>query len=266
MVKRITEILIKKVVPNLPEEHKKWINVFNEAQYRIDTLFEALVSWYSGSLFLMHIDHENLDKSRELMPLRLKIRIFEGYLYVELWNLLDPNGESSITKFVNYWTADINKGGKEFADIFQGEISIDDLQEHFKVFKKWIKENKEEINHFRYMRNKNFSHIDHSFEYENKVSFEYMIETISFISDYLSKLILIMKMINIRVVKGEPVGTQQYLIKYLDIDILGFRFRQELDGLLNYYRISGKGRQIFLLNCYDSIEETLKRVNLVKID
>lgn len=265
MIKKISEDLMNKFTPNLPEEHKKWVNVFNEIQSRIDILFEALVSWYSGRVFLMHLDYANLNESRTFMPLRLKIHIFEGYLYIELLNLLDSSGESSITKFVNHWTNNINKGGKEFTEIFQESINFEALLEHFKLFKKWMKDNKTEIDHFRYMRNKNFSHIDHDFKYVNKVSFEYMIETIAFLSDYSSTLAVIMNMLNIKIVKGEPVGTQKYLIETLNIDILRFRFRQEMEGLSNYYGMTAKGREVFLLNCFDSVEETLKRVNLINI-
>lgn len=265
MIKKITENIVNKFAPNLSEEHKKWINVFNEIQSRIDILFEALVSWHSGLVFLIHLDNANLNERRTFMPLGLKMHIFEGYLYIELLNLLDSSGDSSITKFVNHWTNNINKGGKGFTEIFQENNNFEVLLEHFKIFKKWLKDNKAKIDHFRYMRNKNFSHIDHDFKYVNKVSFEYMIETIAFLSDYSSKLAMIMKMLNIKVVKGEPVGTQKYLIQTLNLDILRFRFRQEIEGLSNYYGMTGEGRKIFLLNCFDSIEETLKKVNLISI-
>ena len=264
MIKKISEDLMKQLNPDLPDNHKKWINVFNEIQYRMDTLFEALISWYSGSVFLMHIDHFDLDKSRGFMPLRLKGHIYEGYLFIELWNLLDPRGESSITKFVNYWTKDIKKGGKEFTDIFQKGIDFVKLLNHFNVFNQWTKDNKIKIDYFQYMRNKNYGHIDNDFKYNNKVSYEFMIETIAFLSDFTSILASIMNMLNFRFVKGEPKGIQKYIIQTLSIDILRIRINSEIVGLSDYYKMNGKNKKIFVLNCFDSVEETLKEVELSK--
>lgn len=114
------------------------------------------------------------------------------------------------------------------------------------------------------MRNKNYSHIDNDFKYNNKVSFEFMIETIAFLSDFTSILASIMNMLNFRVVKGEPKGIQKYIIQTLSIDILRIRINSEIVGLSDYYKMNVKNKKIFVLNCFDSVEETLKEVKLSK--
>ena len=57
------------------------------------------------------------------------------------------------------------------------------------------------------MRDKNYSHVDPDFKYENKISYEYLIETIIFIEDYLSLLATnIMKLNKLEIFDSEPVG------------------------------------------------------------
>ena len=51
MIKEVSKKVLKKINPNTTKEEEKWINVFNEVQYRTDVLFEALVSFYSLGLF-----------------------------------------------------------------------------------------------------------------------------------------------------------------------------------------------------------------------
>lgn len=263
MIKKISNSVMNKLNPNASKEEKKWVNVFNEIQHRTDVLFEALVSWYSVNVFLQNIDVQNIHESRFLFPLRHKSFIYESYIFVELNNLIDPKGNSSITEFINHFSNDISKNGVEFTKIFQPGIDLKALSNHFKVFTKWSEDNSIEIKHFKYMRDKNFSHVDHDFKYNNILSFEYLIQTIVFLSDYTSILPNIMRMMNLRIINGEPTAIQKNIMETTPMDVLRIRFKQEINALSNIFGFDEKNKKNIELNCWDSIEETLKNVNLI---
>lgn len=265
MIKKIANRLFNEFNPNATNEEKKWINVFNEIEHRIDVLFESLVSWYTVNIFFMHLRIQNISDSYVLYPLRHKGFIYESYMFIELNNLLDAKGDSSITNFVNYFSKDILENGVVFVSVFQASINLKSLMKHFDLFTEWRKNNSTEINHFKYMRDKNYSHVDHNFEYDNKVSFEYLIQTIVFLSDYTSILANIMKMMKIRIIEGEPVAFQKELIPTTSIDVVRIRFRQEINALSNLYNFDKKSKKNLVLNCWDSIDETLKKVKLIKL-
>ena len=109
MIKNISNSVMNKLNPNASQEEMKWINVFNEIQHRTDVLFEALVSLYSANVFLHHLDVQNIRESRFLFPLGHKAFIYESYIFIELNNLIDPKGNSSITEFINNFSNDVSK-------------------------------------------------------------------------------------------------------------------------------------------------------------
>ena len=79
------------------------------------------------------------------------------------------------------------------------------------------------------MRDKNFSHVDHDFKYNNILSFEYLIQTIVFLSDYTSILQNIMRMMNLRIINGEPTAIQKNTMATTPMDVLRIRFKQEIN-------------------------------------
>lgn len=264
MIKKISEDILNIINPNLSEEEKKWINVFNEHQYRIDLLFEGLVSWYSLGLLIEQLTYQGLGHQRELYPMRYKMAIYQSYIFVELNNLLDPKGKSSITTFNDYFSKDLYQKTPRVRKIFKSKVKIDKLEKHFKLFDKWLEQNKDEVKHIKSMRDKNYSHVDTDFKYENKVSYEYMISTIVFISDYLSVLPLVLDFTSYRVVEGKPVSINKTLEVNTSKEVLEIRFKQEINQLANNINFSDEAKKIFLLNCYDSIDATLKNVELLK--
>ncbi|ABX81864.1 hypothetical protein [Acholeplasma laidlawii] len=265
MIKKIANRLFNEFNPNASSEEKKWINVFNEIEHRIDVLFESLVSWYTVNIFFQHLRVQNISENYVLYPLRHKAFIYESYMFIELNNLLDIKGDSSITGFVNHFYKDVSDKGKEFISIFQTNIDLNKLKNHFDLFMEWREKNSIEINHFKYMRDKNYSHVDHNFEYDNKVSFEYLIQAIVFLSDYTSILANIMKMMKIRIMDGEPVAIQKEVFLTTSIDVIRIRFKQEINALSKIYNFEKKSKENMVLNCWDSIEETLKNVKLIKL-
>ena len=42
MIKEVSRKVLKKINPNTTQEEEKWINVFNEIQYRTDVLLKQL--------------------------------------------------------------------------------------------------------------------------------------------------------------------------------------------------------------------------------
>ncbi len=228
-------------------------------------LFEALVSFYSLGLFLEQLQYHGLGNHYELYPIRYKASIYRSYINVELNNLLDPKGQSSIVTFINFFNKDLHEKTPKIKAIFKSKVKIDELDNHFKLFNKWLEEHSAEIAHIKYMRNKNFSHIDHNFKYDNKISYESLISMIVFISDYLSKLPLLLDFSKVRVINGEPVAINQTLIEGTPKEVIEIRFKQEIGYLVNNLNFSKKDKKTFLLNCYDSITETLNKVSLIEI-
>ncbi len=265
MIKEVSKKVLKKINPNTTKEEEKWINVFNEVQYRTDVLFEALVSFYSLGLFLEQLQYQGLGNHYELYPIRYKASIYRSYINVELNNLLDPKGQSSIVTFINFFDKDLFEKTPKVKEIFKSNVKIKELDNHFKLFNKWQEEHSDKIAHIKYMRNKNFSHIDHNFKYDNKISYESLISMIVFISDYLSKLPLLLDFSKVRVINGEPVAINQTLIEGTPKEVIEIRFKQEIGYLVNNLNFSKKDKKTFLLNCYDSIAETLNKVNLIEI-
>lgn len=265
MIKEVSRKVLKKINPDTTQEQEKWINVFNEVQYRTDVLFEAVVSFYSLELYLNHLQHQGLGNHYELYPTRYKAAIYRSYINVELNNLLDPKGQSSIVTFINFFDKDLDEKTPKVKSIFKSNVKIEKLDTHFKLFNKWVEGHNEEIAHIKYMRDKNFSHVDHNFKYDDNLSYESLISMIVFLSDYLSKLPDLLDFLNFRVIKGEPVSINKTLIDETSKEVLEVRFKHELGYLVNNLNFSKKAKKIFLLNCYDSIAETLKEVNLIKI-
>lgn len=265
MIKEVSRKVLKKINPNTTQEEEKWINVFNEVQYRTDVLFEAIVSFYSLELYLSHLEHQGLGNDYELYPTRYKTSIYRSYINVELNNILDPKGQSSIVAFINFFDKDLDEKTPKVKSIFKSNVKIEKLNNHFKLFNKWLQDHNEEIAHIKYMRDKNFSHVDHNFKYNNEMSCESLISMIVFISDYLSKLTNILDFSKVRVIKGEPVAINRTLMDETPKEIIEIRFKQEIGYLVNNLNFSKKAKKTFLLNCYESIAETLKEVNLIKI-
>src|SRR5690554_6610812 len=200
MIKEVSKKVLKKIKPNTTQEEEKWINVFNELQYRIDVIFEGMVSFYSIGLFLEHLQYHGFGNHYELYPIRHKASIYRSYINIELNNLLDPKGQSSIVTFINYFEKDLYEKQPKIKSLFKSDIKIEELIKHFKLFNKWFKEHSDEVSHIKYMRNKNYSHIDHNFKYDSKLSYESLICIIVFISDYLSKLQLLLDFSGHRVI------------------------------------------------------------------
>ena len=115
------------------------------------------------------------------------------------------------------------------------------------------------------MRDKNFSHVDHNFKYNNEMSYESLISMIVYISDYLSKLLDLLDFSKVRVIKGEPVAINRTLMDETPKEIIEIRFKQEIGYLVNNLNFSKKAKKTFLFNCYDSITETLNKVSLIKV-
>ena len=80
MIKEVSKKVLKKINPNTTKEEEKWINVFNEVQYRTDVLFEALVSFYSLGLFLEQLQYHGFGNHYELYPTRYKASIYRSYI------------------------------------------------------------------------------------------------------------------------------------------------------------------------------------------
>src|SRR5690554_5898538 len=268
MIKKKSEQILKQLIPNYNEEDRKWLNVYNELQYRTDAVFEAVVSFYCAGVFLMHLDllKRNIHSNRILEPLRLKQFIFNSYLYIEINNLVDPKGNSSITKFINFWKQDVSKNGTEFMRIFGTDTDIGRLLNHFNKFQKWFESNNEVLKEFKYSRDKNFSHIDHDFEYNNLIDYKDIIESVTFISDFLTSLNAIINMNSYVIINGEPVAKNIFLKQSISIDILRDRLQEEIKVLINnYYKKFYKNIKTITLNCNDSIDETLKLLKLIDI-
>lgn len=265
MIKEVSRKVLKKINPNTTQEEEKWINVFNEIQYRTDVLFEAVVSFYSLELYLSHLEHQGLGNHYELYPTRYKTSIYRSYINVELNNMLDPKGQSSIVTFINYFEKDLYEKQPKIKSLFKSDIKIEELIKHFKLFNKWFKEHSDEVSHIKYMRNKNYSHIDHNFKYDSKLSYESLICIIVFISDYLSKLQLLLDFSGHRVIDGEPVSLKKTLMEETPKEVIEIRFKQEIGYLVNNLNFTKKDKKTFLLNCYDSITETLNKVSLIKV-
>lgn len=269
MIKNNTDKILKKVLPNYTKTDKKWINTYNELQYRIDAIFESLVTFYTGGVLLMHLSplENNLFFNRSLEPLRIKMFIFNSYMFTELNNLLVQKGESSITTFINYWKKILIEDEKKFTSIFGEKTDKKLLIKHFNKFQKWLIEKDSYIKKIKYYRDKNFSHIDNNFVYESSFSYESIIEIVVFISDYLSKLNTIIDMLSLMIVDGKPVAINKYESDKLNIDILRIRFQNEIDILSDiYYKGTKRNLETLRLNCFDSIEETLNRLKLINFD
>ena len=266
MIKKISAQTMKKLISDVTEDDIKWITVFNEIQSRIDVLFEALVSWYSICVFLIHIQEYKVYESGKYMSLGLKRHIYESYIFVELNNLLDPKGDSSITTFIKYWTNDINNGGKKIIEIFQPqEITFKSLLSHFELFNEWKKKNIVEIEHIKNVRDKNFSHIDYNYRYENKVSFEFIIDTIIFLSDYVSELSKLLNMIGYKIIREEPAGVLDLKTSTTQIEKVVQRFQQEIVLIATMHSFDNEFTNKIIFDCFDSIQETIKRTKLIKI-
>ncbi|MDD2495695.1 MAG: hypothetical protein PHE29_10955 [Tissierellia bacterium] len=186
-------------------------------------------------------------------------------MYVELHNLLDKKGDSSITRFVNYWSEDLIKGGHNFGKIFGADVELQDLKKHFDVFKKWLSSNQKEIDNIKVFRDKNFSHIDHNFEHNNQLNYEIFLELIVFLSDFSTILLNITKVSNFRVFKGEPVGRIKFLQETTDIDIVRIRLKEEINAISNILSFEQDGKKNLVLNCWGSIDLILNKVKLIKI-
>jgi hypothetical protein len=48
-------------------------------------------------------------------------------------------------------------------------------------------------------------------------------------------------------------------------EVIEIRFKQEIGYLVNNLNFTKKDKKTFLLNCYDSITETLNKVSLIKV-
>lgn len=260
---------MKNIIKNtgiiLTDDEKKWVTVFNEIQHRVDVVFEAFVAFFSVNVFIENLLNINPELERIMLPLKHKSFIYRSYLYVELHNLLDEKGKSSITKFVNYWYGDLIKGGHDFTKIFGDEVEIKVLRKHFDVFKKWYDSKKEKIHNIKVFRDKNFSHIDHDFEYNNQLNYEILLELIVFLSDFSTIMINTTKVSNFRVFKGEPVGIIKFVQETTDINKVRKRLRQEINAISNMFSFDQNGKKNLVLNCLDSIDLVLNKVKLIKI-
>src|SRR5690554_5011287 len=256
MIKKISNQIMDKLMSNLTEEDRKWITVFNEIISRTDVLFEALVSWYSTCVFLLHIQEYKTYESGKYTSLGFKRQIYESYIFVELNNLLDKKGDSSIETFIKYWTDDINNAGEKITKIFQGEINFKSLLTHFEFFNKWVEKNKEEIDHIKYVRDKNFSHIDHNYKYENIVSFEFIIETIVFLSDYIYTLSRLLNMIGYKIIREEPDGIQDSKTNTISIEELIYRFQEEIISIATLHSFDEDFTKKIIYDCFDSVKRT----------
>ena len=78
-------------------------------------------------------------------------------------------------------------------------------------------------------------------------------------------LSVILDFTHLRIIKDEVVSTNVTLENNTSKKVLEIRFKQEIGYLINNLNFNNDNKQIFLLNCYDSIEETLKRVNLINV-
>lgn len=247
---------------------KKWVNVYNENQYRIDAIFEALVSFYSYTVILMHLNTLKRDLRLHIVfeLIRLKSFIFQSYIYTELNNLLDIKGKSSITNFIDFWSKDISNTGDEFKKIFGNEVDLVELKIMFQNFNSWIVEKEAIIREYKTFRDKNFSHIDHNFDGIYRTQLEDMIELIAYVSDFLSKLNTVIKMSRFIIIDEVPVAQSFFLENKLNINILRIRFKEEISTITRIYLETNKrNKTIFLQNCYDSVEVTLKRLKLIEL-
>lgn len=267
MIKQFSNNIFDSLKEDFNDEDRKWLNVYNEFQYRIDTIFEALVSFYTSGVLLMHLSiyKSNPTFNRSIDPLRLKNFIYMSYIFTELHNLLDAKGRSSITRFVGYWNDSLLEGDDNFKSIFGTYVDTTKLNMHFSNFQNWLIDKEKLIYHIKYARDKNFSHVDHDYEYNNSIKYEDLIETVTYISDYLSILNTILGMINLVGVDSKIVSRQEFVLNTISIEILEYRFMEELDGLIlkHINNITENSRENLILNCKDSINETLKRLSLI---
>ena len=267
MIKKNTEKILKELIPDFTDDDKMLINIFNEIQYRINTIFEALVCLYSSGIFLQNVDTDDLNIHNMLEPLRLKMFIYNSYLVTELNNLINSREQSSIAKFIEICEEDIKNGGLKFKSIFGNNIELNDLLKHFYKFQKWMKNNALFIKKLRHNRNKNFSHVDHDFNYNDLFTYEELISTVAFLSDYASILTVIMDMASYKVINQIPVAKNEFMFTSLDKTTFAFRFSNEVENLIDTnFNLRNEDKSIFYSICITSINLTLNRVELINLE
>lgn len=84
-------------------------------------------------------------------------------------------------------------------------------------------------------------------------------------SDYVSVLTKLLNMIGYKIIREEPAGVLDFKTSTTQIEKVVERFQQEIVLIATMHSFDDEFTKKIIFDCFDSIQETIKRTKLIKI-